>query len=82
MKLRSGRVIFSKEIEGNKFLNTYSSISYINNSKILKYEIKKLITKWYLWLIRKHIESEYIITPWYLFSVSMYNKWNEIKTNQ
>ena len=81
MKLRSGRIIFSNQVEGNKFLNTYSSISYINNIKIFKYEIKKLIIKWYLWLIKKHVESEYIITPWYLFSISIYNKWNEIKMN-
>ena len=75
MKLRSGRKVFNNSVEGNEFLNTYGSISYINDSKIFRDYLKKMIKKWYLWLIKKHLASNYSLSPWYLFGLTIYNKW-------
>ena len=75
MKLRSGRKVFNNCIEGNEFLNTYCSISYISDRKIFRHHLKKIIKKWYIWLIKKHIETNYCLSPWYIFGLTIYNKW-------
>ena len=76
MILRSGRKIFNDLVEGSEFLNTYSSISYIQKSNLFRFHFKNLIKKWYLWLVKKHINSNYILSPWLLFGLSIYNKWS------
>jgi hypothetical protein len=78
MILRSGRKVFNNYVEGNKFLNTYSSISYVKNTKLFRYQLKNIIKKWYLWLVKKHVNSNYILSPWLLFAISIYNKWVEL----
>lgn len=78
MILRSGRKVFKTYEDGNEFLNMYCSISYINNKTILKKKIKVLIKNWYLWLVKKHIETGYLLSPWYLFSVSIFNTYNSL----
>lgn len=75
MKLRSGRVIFNDSVEGHRFLNLYCSISQIKNRTIFRKRVKLMIKNWYLWLIKKHIQSPYVVTPWYLFSESLYTSW-------
>lgn len=75
MILRSGRKVFNDYVEGSKFLNTYSSISYINNNKIFREHLKILIKNWYLWLVKKHVNSKYVLSPWLLFAISIYNRW-------
>ena len=75
MKLRSGRIVFNDSVEGYIFLNTYCSISKIQNRIIFRNKLKKLIKKWYLWLIKKHNNSNDLITPWYFFSFSIDNSW-------
>ena len=81
MNLRSGRIIFNNSQEESKFLNTYCSISNIKNKTIFKQELKKLIKNWYLWLAKKHIESEYILTPWLLFGLSISNAWKRMNSS-
>lgn len=78
MILRSGRKVFNNSIEGSEFLNTYSSISCIKESKLFRYHLKILIKKWYLWLVKKHVNSNYILSPWLLFGISIYNKWVDL----
>ena len=78
MILRSGRRIFKQHDEGNEFLNMYCSISYISNKTIFKKKIKFLIKNWYLWLVKKHIESGYLLSPWHLFSLSIFNTYNNL----
>ena len=51
----------------DEFLNTYCSISYISDPKIFRHHLKILIKKWYLWLVKKHVNSNYILSPWLLF---------------
>ena len=75
MKLRSGRIVFNDSVEGYMFLNTYCSISQIQNRIIFRNKLKQLIKKWYLWLIKKHNDSNYLLNPWYFFSFSIYNSW-------
>ena len=75
MILRSGRKVFNDSDEGSKFLNTYCSISYINERQLFRHHLKILIKKWYLWLVKKHVNSNYVLTPWLLFGISIYNKW-------
>jgi hypothetical protein len=75
MILRSGRKVFNDSVEGYEFLNTYSSISYIKERKVFRHHLKILIKKWYLWLVKKHVKSNYVLSPWLLFGLSIYNKW-------
>ena len=79
MKLRSGRVLFNNNIEGGRFLNIYCSISQIKNRTIFKKHLKKIINEWYLWLIEQQAKSKFLISPWFLFSISLYDNWNRIK---
>ena len=78
MILRSGRKVFNSSVEGSEFLNTYSSVALIKERKLFKYHFKILIKKWYLWLVKKHVNSNYILSPWLLFGISIYNKWVEL----
>lgn len=75
MILRSGRKVFNNFVDGNEFLNAYGSISSIKERKIFRHHLKILIKKWYLWLVKKHINSNYILSPWLLLGLSIYNKW-------
>ena len=77
MKLRSGRKVFNNSQE-SKFLNTYCSISNIKDKTIFKQELNKLIKNWYLWLAKKQLESEYILSPWLLFGLSINNAWKQM----
>ena len=78
MKLRSGRNVFNNSQEESKFLNTYCSISNIKDKTIFKQKLIKLIKNWYLWLAKKHLKCEYILTPWLLFGLSINNAWKRI----
>ena len=71
MKLRSGRIVFNDSVEGYIFLNTYCSISKIQNRIIFRNKLKKLIKKWYLWLIKKHNNSNYFVKINDIYDISL-----------
>ena len=62
MILRSGRKVFNNSVDGNEFLNAYSSVSYIKERNLFRHHLKILIKKWYLWLVKKHVNSNYILS--------------------